>query len=481
MAVAACGHTEHLGRPLTNRRFICFAFAALCLFAGVAGAEPEPGWTLYAGFASTQTNLVDMDGNLVKSWPSQFTPAASVYLLDDGAILRPATDMTLPGPNGGGGGGRIQIIGWDGSLVWDYVLASATIRQHHDALMMPNGNVLAIAWEAHSAADAIAMGRNPATVNFELYSETIYEIRPTGPTSGEVVWTWRVWDHLIQNRDPKRPNFGQPSEHPERIDINFSPNGSSSDWLHFNGFDYNQTLDQIILSCHAFSEIWIVSHDSDSAGGLMYRWGNPRAYGLGSDLDRQLFKQHNAQWIDDGNPGAGNILVYNNGVGRPGGNRSSVDELAPPLNPDGTYASAPGQPYLPFSPAWTCDHIDGSPFYSSFISGAQRLANGNTLVCVGASGEFFEVNESCSTQWSFAPGGSQFRATRIPIRDVRLRGLLWCAPDLALPYGTLDFFDVQSFLQLFAAADLLADMNSDGSHDFFDVLEFLGGFSDGCP
>lgn len=461
-------------------RFIAL-FATALTATSTVQAEPEPGWTLYAGFASTDTSLVDMNGDLVKTWPSSFTPAASVYLLDDGAILRPAADMTLPGPNGGGGGGRIQIIGWDGSLQWDYVLASATVRQHHDVHMMPNGNVLAIAWEAHTAAEAIAMGRNPATVNIQLYSETIYEIRPTGPTTGDVVWTWRVWDHLIQNRDEKRPNFGEPSEHPERIDINFAPNGNSSDWLHFNGLDYSVYLDQIILSCHAFDEVWIISHRADDSGDLLYRWGNPRAYGLGSNLDRQLFGQHNAQFIDDWMTGYEYVLVYNNGVGRPGGNRSSVDIIIPPLTMNGGYFRDPGQPYLPLAPFWTCDNIGGSLFYSSFISGAQRLANGNTLICVGATGQFYEVDEDCNVEWTHSPGGAQFRATRIPIRDARLRDLLWCGADLALPYDELDFFDVQAFLQYFSALDPLADMNGDGLFDFFDILAFLGAFSAGCP
>ena len=55
------------------------------------------------------------------------------------------------------------------------------------------------------------------------------------------------------------------------------------------------------------------------------------------------------------------------------------------------------------------------------------------------------------------------------------------AADFALPYGTLDFFDVLAFLGAFSNNDLAADMNSDDVLDFFDVLSFLTAFSEGCP
>lgn len=456
--------------------------AAPALFVQTLSAEPQPGWTLYAGFNSTDTTLIDLDGEIVHTWPSTHEPGTWVYLLDDGDIIRAARDPGLPGPTGGGFGGRIHRIAWDGTLEWDYRIAALTRRQHHDLHPLPNGNVLAIVWVVKSDTEAIAMGRDPATVGLQVWSESIWEIRQTGPTTGEVVWQWNVWDNLIQDFDPDLPNYGDPSENPGRIDINYAPNGTNADWLHFNAIDYNEDLDQIVISCHGTDELWVISHAPGDSGELLYRWGNPQAYGMGTPEDKQLFDQHNTRWIPEGFPGAGNILVYNNGAGRPEGNFSTVDEIVPPINPDGTYHREPGQPFGPDAPVWQCDNVGGESFYAPFISGAQRLENGNTLICVGNSGEFFEVRPDCSIAWEHAPGGFQFRATRIDIRDTRLRDLLWCAADLAEPYDTLDLADIVAFINAFMDQDELADLADPfGVWDLADVVAFEQAFSAGCP
>lgn len=57
-----------------------------------------------------------------------------------------------------------------------------------------------------------------------------------------------------------------------------------------------------------------------------------------------------------------------------------------------------------------------------------------------------------------------------------------CAPDLAEPFGSLDFSDVVAFLAAFAAMDPAADFAPPmGSFDFSDVVAFLGAFGAGCP
>ncbi|CAN0307048.1 unnamed protein product, partial [Ectocarpus fasciculatus] len=113
----------------------------------------------------------------------------------------------------------------------------------------------------------------------------------------------------------------------------------------------------------------------------MYRWGNPAAYKMGTIADQTLFNQHDARWIEEEKSGESNILVYNNGVGRPEGTFSSVDEIETPLNPDGTYSRDPGQTFGPSSAVWTCENAGGTSFYLPIISGAQRRPNDNTLSC----------------------------------------------------------------------------------------------------
>ena len=99
-----------------------------------------------------------------------------------------------------------------------------------------------------------------------------------------------------------------------------------ADWTHFNSVDYNPELDQIVVSPREFGELWVIDRsttieeaagrtggNSGKGGSLLYRWGNPAAYKSGSRADQKLFYQHDPKWIPPGLPGAGNILVFNNG------------------------------------------------------------------------------------------------------------------------------------------------------------------------
>jgi hypothetical protein len=192
-------------------------------------------------------------------------------------------------------------------------------------------------------------------------------------------------------------------------------------------------LDQILLSVRGCSEIWIIDHSTTKAeaaghsggksgrgGDLIYRWGNPQAYGQGSTGSQQLFQQHDAQWIKPGLPGAGNILIYNNGLSRPGGVYSTVDEIVPPVNKNGQYALTSGS-YGPANLFWTYKASPPSSLYSEAISGCQRLPNGNTLICDGVKGLLLEVTTSGETVWQYvnpviATGPVQ-QGTAIPLDD----------------------------------------------------------------
>ncbi|MCC6678117.1 MAG: aryl-sulfate sulfotransferase [Phycisphaerales bacterium] len=460
----------------------------LALGSPARADDPWPQWTLFAPTSSTTTYLIDLAGVVRHTWPSAYRPGQAVYLLEGGDLLRTCNDTDVAGFQSGGRGGRLERIAWDGSVEWSYLIADADQRQHHDALPMPNGHILAVVWERKTAAQAVGAGRNPALISGgEIWSEMLLEINPTGPTTGDVVWTWHVWDHLVQDFDAAKPNYAPPGSRPGRVNINYTGGPVQQDWLHINAVDYDRQLDQIILSVHNFDEVWIISHAPGSSGDLLYRWGNPAAYGLGAAADQRLFGQHNAQWIRGGLPGAGRLLIYNNGLGRPSGAYSSIEELVPPIKPDGTYARMPGQPFGPAAPDWLCDSASGTPFYSSNISGAQRLPNGNTLVCVGATGRFIELDADCRTVWEYAntfgSGGSMgqavFRATRLDQHDPRLAGLLWCPADLN-DDGLVDFADYLEFLNLFDDSDPRADLNGDGVVDFGDYLEFLNHYDAGC-
>jgi hypothetical protein len=375
--------------------------------------DPFDGYTLFAPMRSTTTYLINNSGEVVHTWGSDFRPRMSAYLLENGNLLRTALPWENPTFSAGGAGGRVEEIEWGGTVVWAFEYSSDQYCLHHDIEMLPSGNVLMIAWEYKTAAEAIAAGRDPALVTTEMWPDHIIEVEPTGAAGGNIVWEWHAWDHLIQDHDSTKENYGVVTEHPELIDINF-PERVLTDWNHLNSIDYNQEFDQIILSVHAFSEIWVIDHsatteeaaghtggNSGKGGDILYRWGNPQAYRAGGAADQKFFRQHDAQWIESGLPGEGNVLVFNNGKGRPEGAYSSVDEIVPPVDSNGTYYLTPGSAYGPENQIWIYTAENPTDFYADQISGAQRLPNGNTLICDGPHGVFFEVTPEGDVVWEY--------------------------------------------------------------------------------
>jgi hypothetical protein len=393
-----------------------------------------------------QTYLFDNEGRVVHTWTSEYSSGAAVYLSENGHLFRPAEaanrNRAFQGP---AAGGRIQEFDWDGNLLWDFEYHNDKRLPHHDAIKLPNGNALLICWEMIDEKEAIAQGRRPETVkDSHLQPDCLVEIKPTGKKTGEIVWEWRSWDHLIQDLDKTRPNYGQIAEHPERFNVNYIPGEEdppkkdqrprkNPDWMHVNAVAYNADLDQIVLSSPSFCEIWIIDHGTTTeeakghtggrwgkGGDILYRWGNPRASRNGTNLDQRLFGQHNIQWIPKGMSGEGHLLVFNNGGGRKPEEYSSVDEFVPPTDEDGNYIRPKRGSFGPDKPLWSYSAPNKKDFYSWFISGAQRLSNGNTLINSGANGVVFEVTPEKETVWKFSnpfkniqsvspPGGGQLR------------------------------------------------------------------------
>lgn len=385
--------------------------------SGLSGGTSQawPGYTLLAPIALPTTYLLDIDGNVFHTWESDAPAGNAAYLLPNGHLLR--TEQVVPESgrtfDRGGAGGRVREIAYNGTVLWEFVLSTSERRLHHDVESLPNGNILMIAWEAKTADQALAAGRDPSLLkDGELWPDTILEVRPTPPRGGDVVWEWHVWNHLVQDVDPAKANYGDVAAHPELVDLDYVVAGGPADWNHTNSVAYNADLDQIVLSVHEFGEIWILDHGTTTAeasghtggrygcgGDLLYRWGNPQAYRAGGPQDQILFGQHDAQWIATGLPGQGHVLLFNNGLGRTGQSFSTVDEIELPLLPDGSYTRpAAGEAFLPERPTWRYE-ADG--FYSPNISGAQRLPNGDTLICEGASGHVFEVTSAGKIVWDY--------------------------------------------------------------------------------
>jgi len=365
--------------------------------------EPFDGQILFSPFYGTTTYLINSTGAINHTWSSTYRPFTEAYLLDNGSIVRPILSTS-----------GFQKILWDGTTDWDFRYTVSGCTCHHDIEYLPNGNVLMIVWVTITRAQAIAAGRDPDTIQgYTFTPDKIIEVKQTGPSSGDIVWEWHVWDHLIQDFDPYKDNYGVVGDHPELIDINFG-DYFTYDWLHTNAIDYHPEFDQILIDVHNFDEVWVIDHSTTTeeaaghtggkygkGGDLLYRWGNPESYDAGTDSDQKLFFQHDASWIKPGYLGEGNILVFNNGNNRPGGQYSTVDEFTPPVDSNGEYYLESGSSYGPDDYTWSYTADPPTSFYSHVYGGAQRLKDGNTLICYGTHGVLFEVTPDQNKIWEW--------------------------------------------------------------------------------
>ncbi len=374
------------------------------------------GYILFAPWLYTKTYLIDNKWKVVHKWNSRYMPGMSVYLLENGNLLR-ADYAPHPGIVWGQGDtGRVEMFSSDGTQLWNYVYANDTVCLHHDIEPLPNGNVLMVAWEVKTKDEAIAAGCKPSAIPEDIvWVDHIIEVKPIGPESGDIVWEWHVWDHLIQDYDPSKDNYGVVADHPELIDINFMAISAGKDWNHINAIDYNEEFDQILLTSAGQNEIWVIDHStiteeaaghtcgtSGKGGDLLYRWGNPWAYQAGTSGDKKFFFHHDARWVEPGYPGEGHITIFHNGYHRPGEDYSSVLEIVPPVDSIGTYYLEPGSAYGPEDPIWEYTAKNPPDFFAIGQSGAQRLPNGNTLICHGPRGVFFEVTPDKKIVWLYA-------------------------------------------------------------------------------
>ena len=371
------------------------------------------GYTLFT--TSTETYLVNNCGQVINQWTSSYTSGHAVYILENGDLIRAGrvdnNDIVF-----GGLGGIFERFDWDGNKIWEYIYSDSQKSQHHDFFPLPNGNFLLLAVTVMTNAEAIQAGRDPSTLSESvLYNEQIIEIEPQVNNSATIVWEWNLKDHLIQDFDNTKDNFGVVSDNPQLLNINYLGNSENkSNWIHANSIQYNSTLNQIVLSSRLLSEFYIIDHStstseaSSSSGGtygkggdFLYRWGNSLAYGQGTATDQQLYGQHFPHFISEGLQDEGKIILFNNGFRRTP-SFSEINILSPPTSTPGNYVYTTGTAYGPISPEFEyADPVDNTNFYSAILSSAQRLPNNNILICEGASGHFFEIDSNNDIVWEY--------------------------------------------------------------------------------
>jgi hypothetical protein len=179
----------------TRRRITSFVVLVVALSAGMlvpverrasaittrrAASGASRGFTLYSPLQGNCTYLVNRGGDVVHEWWSTTKPGNNQHLLPNGNLLRAgelAGKEHLFSPYGYGG--LIEEVKWNSDPVWKLKYADRSHMQHHDVTPLPNGNVLFLAWQRKSGAQAIATGRNPATLaDGELWPDSVVEYNP---------------------------------------------------------------------------------------------------------------------------------------------------------------------------------------------------------------------------------------------------------------------------------------------------------------
>ena len=439
------------------------------------------GYTIYNpinGQNSDRTTLINNNGDVIQQWVGADAIASTPYLLPGGELMRPCR---ANGPmNGAAKGGRVQHFDADGNIIWDFTLSDANNQPHHDICVMPNGNVLLVAWERKTQAEGQAAGRQ--NLNSEIWPTQILEVQPTGPTSGAIVWEWHLWDHMIQDISPAYPNYGVISEHPEKIDINKGNVGqgqSEGDWIHVNALDYHPELDQIVFSSNRLDEIYIIDHGltteeaAGPAGDILYRWGNPSNYERSGP--HVLWNVHGVNWIDEGTPGKDNLLLFNNGNDD---NSSDVIELIPPLQPDGTYEITETEPWGPV-PGDYVFFYESNDFHGTHLCGVYKLPNGNYLATNGPGREIREIEPDGSIAWQHFTPSNIMRAVKYPF-SILDPVEEFCEGDVNGD-GTVNVNDMLEVIGAYGSSDGSGDADNDGDADANDVLTVLAAWGTDCP
>lgn len=367
------------------------------------------GYNLFFSHNQEKTILIDNNGQVVHYWDdlSDYRPGNSAYLLENGDLIRCKRPNSFADDAiwAGGGGAIVEIVDWEGNQKASFELNDENGRLHHDIEPMANGHILMIAWAKKDSTTAANAGRDPDIITqSQVWSEKVLE---WDPVANEIVWEWDAFDHLVQDRFSDRANYGDVNANRNKIDINYDEHNGHPDWLHINSIDYNETLDQIVLSVPYFNEFWVIDHNNTTteaqgeAGDLLYRWGNPLAYQSTEQVDQKLFFQHDVHWVDpfavQGEEDYGKIMLFNNRLP----DQTSVGHLIETIDPNtNTYFSdevSSAQAVLATYAHPTQPEIA----YSTGLSSVQRLANGNILMLSGRYGYAYELDSNGELVWEY--------------------------------------------------------------------------------
>ena len=430
------------------------------MICGFLLSEVSEGMVLISDPNFNKASLVDTDQNINNVWGPFDDNLLNSYLTTDGilvAIFKSENNNST----------IFQKLDWNSNIIWEYTMPYEVCAIHHQQTILPNGNILAVCRETINAENNIYM-------NIDLDIDKVIEIESVNENEINIVWEWRFYDHLIQDFDPYLDGFGVISENPQLLDIGLSSMGSFS---HINCIDYNDELDQVIMSSRTRNEVYVIDHSTTTeeaashtggrynmGGDILYRWGNPINYDRGDQSDQKLFSPHGVNWIKTGFPGGGNILLFNNNHSDL---LSAVVEFQPPISDDGTYSLVDSLSYGPDDFTW----INQSSYYAQTNSGAIRMPNGNTFITSygdqGSNVKIFEIDYNGIIQWEYL--GNLISKRAIKYHSNYLNPILM--GDINND-GLINILDIVQAVSLVLESDYqsVIDLNYDGSVDVLDIV-----------
>jgi hypothetical protein len=318
---------------------------------GLRACDPQqacPGFTLFAPQSGDgHVYLIDLEGKVVHTWRMPYPPGNYGYLTERGTLFyngkivedSPRFISRQPWK-----GGAVLEADWNGRVLWE-------VRHpdhHHDGIQLRNGNVLllCLAQLPQNLVPKVKGGRPGTEQNGEMYGDYLVEIT----TDRRIVWEWRSWEYL----DPEKDCITAVQDQREA-------------WTHGNGLAELPNGD-IVVSFRNISTVIIIDRRTEQ---IIWKLGAPPLSG-----------QHAPTPLPNGN-----LLLFDNGPHR-------LDHSMP-------FSRVIEIELATKQIVWKYQERREYEFFSPRISNAQRLPNGNTLVCEGDFGRIFEVTAGSELVWEF--------------------------------------------------------------------------------
>ncbi len=317
------------------------------------------GYTLFSPSFIGGVYLIDMQGQVVKKWSFDDIKVGLAKLLPNGNLMLGAkhlakraaakqlapddhSDLSLRVLRFGGGFTTIREYDWDGNLVWSY----DNDYIHHDFHLFDNDDLLLPEWVTlpEELVDKVEGGYRKAERHSFMFGDDIIRVN----RSGDVIGRWHIWQMLDPANDP------------------IGPLESRLEWTHMNSV-HVMPDGQFVASLRQNSRVILINPETHQ---ITWRLKEP-----------EISLQHHATPV----PG-GNIQIFDNGYSRPQSLPfSQVIEVDPRTS----------------EIVWCYKPSVQEEFFSGHLSSAQRLAQGNVLICEGTPGRLFEITRSGGVVWEW--------------------------------------------------------------------------------